>query len=559
MRRLLHALSVCFPLCAAALPPPYAGRLGVEASGHAFVDLVRENYRWEKPDGQGGWAAMSREDVDERGWPRKDCRWILDFRPCSEWTGQIDDPEGYRLDFSGIYKGSFRGSARLGVGYGSASVENQSYDPAVNVTTFDFRIPKPEPGQGLINLEFRDTRSSAGQPANSGISGFKLIRPGYPPGTTQLFAGDYLRCLKSASFSTIRFMCALSTNGNVEWGKDHTQTQSWSNRKLPDDAAMVPIGPLNKKDGWPWEFAVALCNEADMDMWINIPMAVDDDYVRQLALLLKSGLKPSLNIYIEHSNEVWNFGFLQYAWNKARAREEVAEKNARYNFDGVDNVEIWAQRRHAQRVRDIVGLFAEVFGEKEVNKRIRGVLAGCTADPGGFFVCGRLPGMLAYLQATGGEPADSLYAISTTAYYGSKSSGGEAGTETCTVGQILDDMGKGIEESKKERSAVVELARHYRLPGGFCAYESGPGIGCGETANLANRIRSIRDPRQAGLYKENFAGGFWDLGGNLAMQFTLWNPYNRYGAGALTDDVAKPDRNSLFQAVRELIGGPASP
>ena len=87
-------------------------------------------------------------------------------------------------------------------------------------------------------------------------------------------------------------------------GPDHTRTQSWSNRKLPTDAAVEAIEPLNKKDGWPWEYAIQLCNQADMDMWINIPVSVDDDYIRNLAALIKATLKPNLNIYLEHSNEV---------------------------------------------------------------------------------------------------------------------------------------------------------------------------------------------------------------------------------------------------------------
>jgi hypothetical protein len=38
------------------------------------------------------------------------------------------------------------------------------------------------------------------------------------------------------------------------------------------------------------------------------------------------------------------------------------------------------------------------------------------------------------------------------------------------------------------------------------------------------------------------------------MQFTLAGPYSRFGAWGLTDDIAIPDRNSLFGAVRQLIG-----
>jgi hypothetical protein len=291
-----------------------------------------------------------------------------------------------------------------------------------------------------------------------------------------------------------------------------------------------------------------------MDMWINIPISADDDYIRRLAMLLKSNLEPGLNIYIEESNEVWNFGFHQYAWNKAKAIEEVKAGKARYNYDNVNNPEIWGQRRHAQRVRDEVAIFASVFGQDEVNRRIRGVLAGCTPDPNGFFIGGRLPGMLEYLKATGGDPAKDIYAISMAIYYGGKAASAEPGTEHDSVDQILDDMRRDAEQSVRDRRAMVALAREYGLAGGFCAYESGPALGIGSTTNLANRIEAIRDPRQADVYRENFAKCFWDFGGNLAMQFSLEAAYTRYGAWGLTDDLSNPDRNSLFGAVRGLIG-----
>ena len=35
------------------------------------------------------------------------------------------------------------------------------------------------------------------------------------------------------------------------------------------------------------------------------------------------GLSNNLKIYIEHSNEVWNFGFSQYIWNKLNAIDRV--------------------------------------------------------------------------------------------------------------------------------------------------------------------------------------------------------------------------------------------
>ena len=551
-------LSSLFVFTVATLPSPaaapHAGHLGVEASGNAFVDIVKEGYRWEKADGRGAWAKLTRADVDAHGWPKTDCHWVADFRPCAEWAGEIDDPEGHRLDRSGVYHGSFEGHATLAVSGGTVSIKNQSHDTTTNLTTFEMDMSKPGPGLGLVIIEFKDTRRLPKDALGTGIANFRLFRPGYTAKSREVFTREYLSCLKSAAFSTIRFMGVTDTNGNVQWGKDHTSIQHWNNRKLPEDASVDTMEPLNKKDGWPWEYTIQLCNEANMDLWINIPVSVDDDYIRELANLIKSTLKPQLHIYLEHSNEVWNFGFIQYAWNKVRAKEEVKEGNARYDFDHVNNEEIWGQRRHAQRVVDAVEIFASVFGKNEIHHRIRGVLAGVTPDPNGFFVCGRLQSMLEYLKATGGNPKNHIYAISIPLYYGVKAANGEAGNGNASIDQILDDMRANIEKSNQDRTAMVALAKRFELPGGFCAYESGPDIGGGRRTNITNRILAIRDPRQKDLYQLNLTKYFWNLGGNLAMQFTLAGPYSRYGAWGLTDDIANPDRNSLFKAARELIG-----
>jgi len=532
----------------------YRGRLGVEASGDAFVDIVRESYRWETPDQKGGWKSVSAADVDEHGWPKSDCRWIMDFRPCAEWAGKIDDPAAYRVDRSGTYHGCFRGSAKLARVQGAFAISNCVYDAASNRTTFELTLPKPGPQHGLIMLGFQETRRTPKENSGTGISEFRLVRPGYVLDAQDVFTREYRACLASAAFSTIRFMGVLDTNGNVEWDKNGPVTQSWAHRKLLTDAGVGRMDALNKKDGWPWELVIQLCNETGMDAWINIPVAVDDDYIRQLALLFKRTLNPDRAIYLEHSNEIWNFGFIQYAWNKAKAVQEVKSGHAPYNNDGNSSEELWAQRRHAQRVRDSVAIFGDVFGKREINRRIRGVLAGVTADPQGFFVCGRLPGMLEFLRATGADPSNDIYAISIPIYYGGKAASGAAGTGSSSVDQILDGMRQSIDGEKSNRAAVVALARRYNLAGGLCAYEGGPDIGGGRTDNIGNRILAIRDPRQGELYRQNLTTGYWDLGGNLAMQFTLSGPYSRYGAWGLTDDVSIPDRNALFGVVRELIG-----
>ena len=467
---------------------PYKGKLGVEISNDGFVDIVKTDYRWAKPDGNGGWSDLKAGDTDSLGWPKSDCRWVSDSRPVQEWFGNIDDPEKYRVNQSGKYLGSFIGKAVLTIIEGPFEISNQAYNATTNMTTFDLTIGTPGAHHGLIILTFTETQRSQSEKIGSGISEFKLLRPGYPLGTTQVFTNAFLKCLSSAAFSTIRFMSVMGTNGNIQWTSTGTTTQKWSGRKKVSDVSVSPMDPLDKKDGWPWEFTIDLCNQANMDIWINIPMAVDDDYIQQLATLIHKNLKPNLNIYIEHSNEVWNFGFIQYAWNKTRAIEEMKAGNAHYGYDKSMDEDVWGQRRHAERVKNAVDIFATVFGKDQINKRVRGILAGVTPDPEGFFIAGRCAGMLKYLKDNYGDPKNYIYAISMPLYYGGDPAWGRDGTATYSVDQILDAMQKATDGQKTDRKKMVDLASAYQLPGGFCSYESGPDIGGGSTINIANRI-----------------------------------------------------------------------
>ncbi|MGE5558787.1 MAG: hypothetical protein ACM3WV_09255, partial [Bacillota bacterium] len=119
LKPLVLAIAVCAVLLAAAgltayrpgsgsevYAATYPGRLGVGISlperGGTYVDCARLTRWWQAPN-LG--ASFTAGDVDENGWPLKDCCTVLfDWRPVAEWTNQIDDPDVYRLDVSGTYK-----------------------------------------------------------------------------------------------------------------------------------------------------------------------------------------------------------------------------------------------------------------------------------------------------------------------------------------------------------------------------------------------------------------------------------------------------------------------
>eukprot|EP00051_Salpingoeca_urceolata_P023746 m.408370 g.408370 ORF g.408370 m.408370 type:complete len:332 (-) comp20146_c0_seq3:930-1925(-) len=104
----------------------------------------------------------------------------------------------------------------------------------------------------------------------------------------------YVDRLRSG-FTTLRFMDWMSTNGNV--------VSEWSNRTLPSNNTQDQKGR-----GVAWEHIITLSNYLKINPWVNIPHLATDDYVANLAMLLRDTLSPDLVIHVEYSNEVWNFG-----------------------------------------------------------------------------------------------------------------------------------------------------------------------------------------------------------------------------------------------------------
>ncbi len=113
-------------------------QIGVNISlperGGTYIDLVRENYRWNNVNTGN---PLSANEVDSKGWPEIDATYVVDFRPVAEWSGSIDDPEIYRLDVSGTWSGSFTGQGMVNAVVGGA-VQGLIYDMGSNTTTFDF-------------------------------------------------------------------------------------------------------------------------------------------------------------------------------------------------------------------------------------------------------------------------------------------------------------------------------------------------------------------------------------------------------------------------------------
>jgi hypothetical protein len=477
--------------------------------------------------------------VDEHGWPTCDASTVLfDIRPVPAWAPPIDDPDQFQPDWSGTYHLSFHGQADLR-GYDSSSIHisELTFDPETNTTTAEVVI---DPGAGLFQLSFADTRRTPDAEKDTGFTDLRLIRPGYAADTTQVFTDEFLATLRP--FRVLRFMgFQMSNNTNPFYGDEKNKVE-WADRRLPDDATQQRTP--QRAAGVAWEYAIDICNLASKDLWLNVPIAASDDYVRQLAQLLKDRLRPESNIYIEISNEVWNPGFLQYTYNRMAANDEFNNQGDPYlNNPPVtsgNRLDAWAWRRQLRRLHTTMQIFADVFGKDQVNTRLRGIYAWWTIYP------------IQYRQAMNwfllnfAEPKEWFWGLAKTNYYNdTKARGGQSPEEVVAI--MKSDSDNGRNYTSQLKAVADEFGLH------LVNYEAGPDSGNGSTANIANRIRANRLPEMGDLVKYDVQANWLPLGGELYMFLEVAGAYSRYGCWGQTEDAANFDTPRM-RAIAELSG-----
>ena len=196
---------------------------------------------------------------------------------------------------------------------------------------------------------------------NDPITNIEVIYPGeidtYP---NDIFSSHFVRSMEP--FESIRFMKATSTEENP--------IINWSDRTLIDDHTYFSIIEGDIQPGTPWELVIRFCNEHDKDPWICIPYQANDDYVTNLATLFRDNLNPDLQLYVEYSNETWNWFYIntfaylgQQGMDLGLASDEFTA-NLRYN---------------TYRSLQIFEIFEQVYGS-ESSSRIQKVLANSAWD-----------------------------------------------------------------------------------------------------------------------------------------------------------------------------------
>lgn len=182
----------------------------------------------------------------------------------------------------------------------------------------DGKIIHSEPGRLEVEIiptdySFLELKIMQSKKGNH-LRNFRLITPGNEATYDQQpFNPLFLDRLKD--FSAIRFMDWGSTNN---WG----ESDAWLNYDEATDTLLIPWNERSKMNfytwahnkGVPYEMMCDLCNTLNKDMWICIPHNASDEYISEMAGLIKERLNPKLKVYAEYSNEIWNWMFGQTQW-----------------------------------------------------------------------------------------------------------------------------------------------------------------------------------------------------------------------------------------------------
>jgi hypothetical protein len=300
-------------------------------------------------------------------------------------------------------------------------------------------------------------------------------------------------------FSTLRFMALQETNGST--------IVSWADRR-PADAVRQGSGPGGSPaepevNGMSLEYMVQLANDLDADAWFNMPHAADDDFVRRFATHVHDHLEPGRRVFVEWSNEIWNFawGFSGSRWVDAQTRLPANAGLSHWEVAGHEarrDMEIWSTvfaDAPARLVRVAAGWSANDWVSNEI----------ATAMGGAFDAIAIAP----YMQPTDEQRAG--YSAATT-------------VET-VLADTRGSISRMVTEVGRHRQIATDWSARLGRPIQVVAYEGGPHLdGRGGPAEAAFNAAAA-DRRMGDITREYLRaldGAGLDL--YLHFQFT-GSPY----------------------------------
>jgi len=484
-----------------------------------FVDVFHMSRPWVGQKKGEKWGQGPVSELDAHGWVKKvepDC-WATTLM-CTISGGHYP---------SGRYTVLYQGEGKL------------TFSDNVKI------VDESQPGHLVIEVD--STRGAIfmnivkTNPDNY-LRNIHVIMPGFEDTyQTEPFHPGFLK--RWQGVACFRFMDWMGTN--------NSKIVTWADRPTPDDATY-------SGKGVPLEVMIDLCNRQKADAWFCMPHLADDEYVRQFAAMVREKLDPSLKVYVEYSNEVWNNMFQQARYAQKKSLE-LGLGEPKRPWEG-------ACLYHTRRSLEIFKIWEEVFGATD---RLVRVIAWQAASDGRYWLDGMLlsriqPGQvdalaiapyITFIVPGTSKKPDALTADKVAAW---------------SVDQVLDYVEQNcLPITDKWIRNAKTVADKYGLR--LIAYEAGQhlvGVHGGENNDPMTRLflAANDSPRMGEIYTRYYR--VWqDNGGGLMAVFSSVGKSSKWGSwGLLQYADENPAASPKFMATMrwaaslgQPVNVPASP
>ncbi len=490
--------------------------LGDWDGSFAFVDAMKHARSWNTSNMQ------SLATTDQNGWPTEDAGTVV-------YTGM---PE----HINGTYKLVFNGQGNIAGVYSgfSLAVADQQYDASTNTTTADLTVAITRTTGASFGFAITQSKRTPSSPVGSGFTNVRLYRPGYPTDGSVVFTDYYVQAMQIGS--VIRTMDWTNTNSNtlVNWSdrntpltfykpipayvaKSNGQDLGGTNMAAKPNPTIVSMVAL--------EHHIQLANATGCDLWINVPVIANDDFITKMAQAILYGtdgtipytspqsnpvyppLDSNLNVYVEFGNEVWNSAVGFYCFYVVMDLiKYLPADHPVYAVQPQNNIYYTGYRYTAYMASHISDLFRAVFGDSAMMTRVRPVLMGQKGTGN--------EGVLSWLDAYGAtlnpprEVNSYVYGAGGSGYYGVNTMGDTPGAYF---------IPNNYPDSKTVAAFPIDAmaAKNYGLQ--RIAYEGGDGVDNIPTADI---LAINADPRMETMTE--FMHNYWsENGGDLLVYYTM--------------------------------------
>jgi len=371
-------------------------------------------------------------------------------------------------------------------GSGQVTLGGERRDVSRTGNSLTFVWPRRVPSQQVVMFEIQE--SQAADPIRS--IDCRLTTDS----ADAIFATQLLDYLKP--FGVLRFLDWSSANANPA-------SVTWATRGTPGGLR------LGGSDGVALEYQLGLAKAVGSSPWFTIPWNADADYHRRMAQMVHDTLPAGKPVYVEISNEVWNYQFGQ----AQQAQKEGLQRKLSENGFGANIA------RYAQKITEFMPIWSEVFKDRPSDLvRVAATQAG-NVSVGNEIMVWNNGAVVPYIDAVAIAP-----------YF-------QVDPTTMTDNQLAN---MALVAAEANRQIAVQSAAYKILTARYgkrlITYEGGQH----QVDENIKRTEAInRDPQMEQIYRQ-YLTNWQGLTGDLFTLYAATGPISRFGAWGLREYAGQP-------------------